>query len=118
MDRMVNGWLASTTHIRSSGRQVRWKGGAEPALASRSAVAAPMPDEAPVMSATLLFTMSFLDSGAHWSPFFEPWSQHYFERPGRSMLPMQLQIGLGDAVRVGHIVVDARSGETMRTGTV
>ena len=34
------------------------------------------------------------------------------------MLAMQLQIGLGDAVRVGHVVVDARSRQTMRAAAV
>ena len=34
------------------------------------------------------------------------------------MLAMQLQIGLRDAVRVGHVVVDGRSSPSVRAGAV
>ena len=34
------------------------------------------------------------------------------------MLAMQLQIGFRDAVRVGHVVVDSRSRQSVRAGTV
>src|SRR5215472_18365619 len=51
-------------------------------------------------------------------PSLDPRSEHDFERPGRPMLAMQLQIGLRDAVRVGHIVVDGRSGPSVRASAV
>src|SRR5262245_49618613 len=52
------------------------------------------------------------------SPFFDPRPQHDFERPSRSMLPMQLKIRLRDVVRVGHVVVDGRSCEAVRSSAV
>ena len=52
------------------------------------------------------------------SPFLQPRPQHDFERPSRSVLAMQLQIGFRDAVRVGHVVVDRRTCPTVRAGTV
>src|SRR4051812_6376278 len=53
-----------------------------------------------------------------YSPFLDPRPQHDFERPGRSMLTMQLQIGFRDMVGIGHIVVDSRSCQPMRASTV
>ena len=52
------------------------------------------------------------------SPPFDPRSQHDLERPGRPMLAMQLQVGLRNAVRVGHIVVYGHSSPSVRAGTV
>src|ERR1700757_4952111 len=34
------------------------------------------------------------------------------------MLAMQMQIGLRDGVRVGHVVVDGRSSPSVRAGTI
>src|SRR2546425_843269 len=52
------------------------------------------------------------------SPFLGPWPEYDFERPGRPMLTVQMQIGLRDMDGVGHVVVDGRSCQPMRAGAV
>src|SRR5215469_11801307 len=52
------------------------------------------------------------------SPSLDPRPQHDFERPSRAMLTMELQISFGDVVRVGHVVVDTGSCQSVGAGAV
>ena len=52
------------------------------------------------------------------SPLFDPRPRHDFERPRRAMLAMKLRIGLRYAVRIGHVVINGRTRQSVRAAAV
>jgi len=49
-------------------------------------------------------------------PGLHPGAQGDFKRPGRTMLSVEMKIGLRDAIRVGEVVANISADEAVRTG--